>query len=57
MTPPETTVSIFFFLEIDILTTKIVNLKSLKKLSSASANDKRPQGDILKIILCCSTWH
>ena len=30
--PPETTVSIFFFLEIEIVTTKIVNSKSLKKI-------------------------
>ena len=29
--PLETTVSIFFFLEIEIFTTKIVNSKSLKK--------------------------
>ena len=39
--PPETTVSIFF-LEIEIVTTKIVNSKSLKKyLSSASVDDER----------------
>ena len=31
-TPPETTVSIYFFLEIEIVTTKIVNSKSLKKI-------------------------
>ena len=30
--PPETTVSIFFFLETEIVTTKIVNSKSLKKI-------------------------
>ena len=30
--PPETTVSIFFFLEIEIVTTKIVNSKKLKKI-------------------------
>ena len=30
--PLETTVSIFFFLEIEIFTTKIVNSKSLKKI-------------------------
>ena len=30
--PPETTVSIFFFLEVEIVTTKIVNSKSLKKI-------------------------
>ena len=30
--PPETTVSIFVFLEIEIVTTKIVNSKSLKKI-------------------------
>ena len=30
--PLETTVSIFFFLEIEIVTTKIVNSKSLKKI-------------------------
>ena len=35
--PPETTVSIFFF-EIQIVTTKIVNSKSLKK----SVDDERP---------------
>ena len=40
---PETTVSIFFFLETEIVTTKIVNSKSLKKnLSSASVDDERP---------------
>ena len=32
--PTETTVSIFFFLEIEIVTTKIVNSKSLKKICS-----------------------
>ena len=30
--PPETTVKIFYFLEIEIVTTKIVNSKSLKKI-------------------------
>ena len=41
--PPETTVSIFFFLEIERVTTKIVNSKSLKKnLSSASVGDEHP---------------
>ena len=30
--PPETTVSIFLFLEIEIVTKKIVNSKSLKKI-------------------------
>ena len=30
--PPETTVGIYFFLEIEIVTTKIVNSKSLKKI-------------------------
>ena len=30
--PLETTVSIFFFLEIEIFTTKIVNSKGLKKI-------------------------
>ena len=30
--PPETKVSIFFFLEIEIVTTKIVSSKSLKKI-------------------------
>ena len=30
--PPETTVSIFFSLEIEIVITKIVNSKSLKKI-------------------------
>ena len=30
--PLETTVSIYFFLEIEIFTTKIVNSKSLKKI-------------------------
>ena len=30
--PLETTVSIFFYLEIEIFTTKIVNSKSLKKI-------------------------
>ena len=38
--PPEATVSIFF-LEIEIVTTKIVNSKSLKNLSSASVGDER----------------
>ena len=39
----KTTVSIFFFLEIEIVTTKIVNSKSLtKNLSSASVADERP---------------
>ena len=41
--PLETTVSIFFSLEIEIFTTKIVNSKSLKKnLSSAFVDDERP---------------
>ena len=41
--PLETTVSIFFFLEIEIFTTKIVNSISLKKdLSSAFVDDERP---------------
>ena len=41
--PLETTVSIFFLLEIGIFTTKIVNSKSLKKnLSSAFVDDERP---------------
>ena len=40
--PLETTVSIFFFLEIEIFTTKIVNSKGLKKLSSAFVDDERP---------------
>ena len=40
--PSEATVSIFFF-EIEVVTTKIVNSKSLKKhLSSASVDDERP---------------
>ena len=30
--PSETTVSVLFFLEIEIVTTKIVNSKSLKKI-------------------------
>ena len=30
--PPETTVSILFFLEIETVTTKIINSKSLKKI-------------------------
>ena len=41
--PPETMGSIFFFLQIEIVTTKIVSSKSLKKiLSSASVVDERP---------------
>ena len=40
---PETTVSISFFLETEIVTTKIVNSKRLKKnLSSASVDDECP---------------
>ena len=40
---PETTVSIFFFLEIEIVTTKTVNSKKFEKnLSSASVDDERP---------------
>ena len=40
--PPETTVSIFF-LEIEIVTTKIVNSKSLKKICrQLSVDDERP---------------
>ena len=41
--PPENMVSIFFFLEIEIVTNEIVNSKSLKNLSSASVYDQRPQ--------------
>ena len=40
--PPETTVSIYFFLEIEKVTTKIVNSKFEKNLSSASVDDERP---------------
>ena len=41
--PLETTVSIFFFLEIEMFTTKTVNSKILKKnLSSAFVDDERP---------------
>ena len=44
--PLETTVSIFFFLEIEIFTTKIVNSKGLKKichqlLSTTEVDDER----------------
>ena len=40
--PLETTVTIFFFFEIEISTTKIVNSKRLKNLSSAFVNDEHP---------------
>ena len=41
--PLETTVSIFFFLEIEIFTTKIVNSKKFEKnLSSDFVGDERP---------------
>ena len=47
--PLETTVSILFFLEIEIFTTKIVNSKSLKKicrqlLSTMNVLKKRGEG-------------
>ena len=41
--PTEATVSIFCFLEIEIIITKIVNSKKFEKnLSSASVDDERP---------------
>ena len=41
--PLETSVSIFFVLEIEMFAIKIVNSKSLKKnLSSAFVDDERP---------------
>ena len=46
--PPKTTVSIFFFLETEIVTTKIVNSKSMKKICYQLLS----MMNVLKLVLC-----